>query len=110
VSESARVADAMLDPVPPRLIVVRMLMNLRTIYAARGDAGRLLLVLDRLVDLIPEAADEIRDRGYLHARLGARGAALADLRHYVEVLPHAGDAAEVRQAISRLETEPRLVQ
>ena len=48
-----------------------MLINLRSIYAARGDAGRLLVVLDRLVDLIPDAADEIRDRGYLCARLGA---------------------------------------
>ena len=36
--------------------VARMLMNLRGIYASRGDSARLLLVLDRLIDLLPDAA------------------------------------------------------
>jgi regulator of sirC expression with transglutaminase-like and TPR domain len=86
-----------------------MLINLRTIYAARGDAGRLLVVLDRLVDLMPDAADEIRDRGYLCARLGAPRAAAADLRHYVDALPNAGDVAEIRKAIERLEARAEML-
>ncbi|HYO93896.1 MAG TPA: tetratricopeptide repeat protein, partial [Polyangiaceae bacterium] len=77
--------------------------NLRAIYAARGDGGKLLVVLDHLIDLVPDAVDEMRDRGYLYARLGAPHAAVADLTRYAEALPHAGDAAEVRQAIEKLQ-------
>jgi regulator of sirC expression with transglutaminase-like and TPR domain len=82
-----------------------MLINLKSVYGARGDAGHLLAVLDNLIDLIPDAADEVRDRGYLCSRLGAPRAALNDLKHYVDVLPHAGDAPEIRRAITRLEGE-----
>jgi regulator of sirC expression with transglutaminase-like and TPR domain len=99
--------EEMLAPVSVRQFLTRMLINLRSIYAARGDAGRLLVVLDRLIDLIPDAADEIRDRGYLCARLGAPRAAAADLRHYVDALPNAGDVAEIRKAIERLEARPQ---
>jgi regulator of sirC expression with transglutaminase-like and TPR domain len=95
-------APGMLDPTPPRHVIARMLMNLRGIYAARGDYPRLLLVLDRFLDLLPESTEEFRDRGYLLARLGAPEAAVEDLTAYVERLPQAGDVAEVRQFIQRL--------
>jgi regulator of sirC expression with transglutaminase-like and TPR domain len=104
-----RFMEEMLAPASVRQIVTRMLINLRTIYAARGDAGRLLVVLDRLVNLMPDAADEIRDRGYLCARLGAPRAAAADLRHYVDALPNAGDVAEIRKAIERLEARVEML-
>jgi regulator of sirC expression with transglutaminase-like and TPR domain len=104
----AALHQGMLEPVSARQMLIRMLMNLRAIYAARAEPGRLLLVLDHLVDLIPDAADEIRDRGYLCARLGASGAAISDLRRYVETLPQAADAVQVRRAIARLESEPSI--
>lgn len=100
-------SEEMLDPAPARHVVARMLMNLRTLYAARGDSGRLLVALDRLVDLVPEAHEEARDRGYLYARLGARDAALADFQRYLSALPHADDASEVKRAISQLESTGR---
>jgi regulator of sirC expression with transglutaminase-like and TPR domain len=93
---------AMLDPTPARHVIARMLMNLRGVYAARGDYPKLLLVLDRFIDLLPESTEEFRDRGYLLARLGAPEAAIEDLRAYVERLPQAGDVPEVRQLIQRL--------
>jgi regulator of sirC expression with transglutaminase-like and TPR domain len=95
--------SAMLTPASPRQILGRMLMNLRGIYAARGDYPRLLLILDRIIDLLPEVANETRDRGLLWAKLGAPQAALGDLRRYVESLPNAGDVAEVRRLIAQLE-------
>jgi regulator of sirC expression with transglutaminase-like and TPR domain len=95
-------APAMLDPTPPRHVIARMLMNLRGVYASRGDYPRLLLVLDRFLDLLPESTEEFRDRGYLLARLGAPEAAVEDLTAYVERLPQAGDVAEVRKTIERL--------
>jgi regulator of sirC expression with transglutaminase-like and TPR domain len=104
VAPRTTLREEMLDPVTVRQLVARMLLNLRSIYAARGDSGRLLAVLDHIVDLMPDAADEVRDRGFLCARLGAPRLAAADLRRYVDALPHAGDVAEVRRAIERLES------
>ncbi|MFZ5894059.1 MAG: SirB1 family protein [Myxococcota bacterium] len=109
VAPRMNLRDEMLDPASVRHIVARMLMNLRGIYAARADSGRLLAVLDHLIDLMPDAADEVRDRGFLCARLGAPQFAVADLRHYLDALPHAGDVAEVRRAIERLESTSGVV-
>lgn len=94
--------ESALSATPARHILARMLMNLRGIHARRGDHARLLLVLDRFMTLVPDAADELRDRGYLLAKLGAPCAAAADLSEYVKRFPHAGDAAEVRRLIEQL--------
>jgi regulator of sirC expression with transglutaminase-like and TPR domain len=97
--------EDMLAPTPNRHIVARMLMNLRGVYAARGDYPRLLLTLDRLIDLMPDVTDELRDHGYLCAKLGAPGAAIEHLQRYLGVLPNAGDVVEVRKFLARLEQE-----
>lgn len=44
-----------LEPASPRLVLFRMLANLRAIYAERGDNERLLRVVERLVLLSPTA-------------------------------------------------------
>jgi regulator of sirC expression with transglutaminase-like and TPR domain len=85
-----------------RQVVARLLMNLRGIYASRGDFPRLLVVIDRMIDLLPGATDELRERGYLLGRLGAPRGAVEDLAQYVERLPHADDADEVKRWIGRL--------
>lgn len=93
----------LIAPTPVRQVVARMLMNLRAVYAMRADYARLLVVFDRLVDLLPDSSAEARDRGFLFAQLGAPEAALNDLRRYLELAPHAEDAAEVRGSIERLQ-------
>jgi regulator of sirC expression with transglutaminase-like and TPR domain len=102
-----RYSSEMIAPTPVRQVVARMLMNLRGIYAARGDYPRLLLILDRLIDLLPESTEELRDRGFLLGRLGAPDAAVTDLKRYVDLLPHAGDVEEVRRWIERFEEKLR---
>lgn len=97
----------LIAPTPVRQVVARMLMNLRAVYAMRGDYARLLVVFDRLVDLLPSSAEEFRDRGFLFARLGAPEAALSDLRRYLELLPRAEDAADIRRSLERLEKAAR---
>jgi regulator of sirC expression with transglutaminase-like and TPR domain len=74
----------------------------------RGDYARLLVVFDRLIDLWPSSTEELRDRGFLFARLGAPDAALADLRRYLELAPGATDAIEVRQWLARIEERSKL--
>jgi regulator of sirC expression with transglutaminase-like and TPR domain len=94
--------DAMLDATPTRHVIVRMLLNLRHIYARRGDRPQLLVTLDRLVELLPEAVEHRRDRGLLCARLGAMAVARADLAAYLQQLPHAADAAELTKLLREL--------
>ena len=100
-------APELIAPTPVRQVIARMLMNLRVIYAQRGELSRLLVVFDRLIDLLPSAAEERRDRGLLFGRLGAPDAALADLEHYLELSPQAADAAEVRQWMLQMQQAAR---
>jgi regulator of sirC expression with transglutaminase-like and TPR domain len=95
-------SNEMLEPARTRHIVARMLMNLRGIYVSRGDSARLLLTLDRLIDLMPELSSELLERAKLYEQLGAPGAALADYERYLDLEPDSPDAPGLRQAIERL--------
>jgi regulator of sirC expression with transglutaminase-like and TPR domain len=97
-----RYSSELIAPTPVRQVVARMLMNLRGIYASRGDYSRLLLVTDRLIDLMPGSTEELRERGLLLGRLGAPASAVEDLEQYVSSLPHADDVPEVKRWIGRL--------
>ena len=98
----APLSSDMLEPARTRHVVARMLMNLRGIYASRGDSSRLLLTLDRLIDLLPELSSELVERAKLYEQLGAPAAALADLERYLTVDPDGSEAAFARQAVQRL--------
>jgi regulator of sirC expression with transglutaminase-like and TPR domain len=99
----APLSSEMLEPARTRHVVARMLMNLRGIYAARGDGPRLLLTLDRLIDLLPDLSSELVERAKLYESLGAPAAALADYERYLQVEPDGAESAAARQAIERLE-------
>jgi regulator of sirC expression with transglutaminase-like and TPR domain len=98
----APLSSDMLEPAPTRHVVARMLMNLRGIYATRGDTARLLVVLDRLIDLLPDLTSELLERAALYERLGAPAAALADLRRYLAIDPNGEGAREASRSIERL--------
>ena len=87
---------------PPRDMLARMLRNLKEIFRSQEDWPRMLQVLDRLVVLLPEAWDERRDRGLVHAELGHVHEALQDLRQYLEAVPAAPDTAALRNRVSEL--------
>jgi regulator of sirC expression with transglutaminase-like and TPR domain len=98
----APLSSDMLEPARTRHIVARMLMNLRGIYASRGDGPRLLLTLDRLIDLLPDLSSELVERAQLYEQLGAPSAALADYERYLAAEPDAADSKLVHEAIARL--------
>ena len=91
-----------LQACPPRDMLARMLRNLKEIFRSQEDWPRMLQVLDRLVVLLPEAWDERRDRGLVHAELGHVHEALQDLRQYLEAVPAAPDTAALRNRVSEL--------
>jgi regulator of sirC expression with transglutaminase-like and TPR domain len=91
-----------LAPATARTMLVRMLINLKWIYATRGDFARALLALDRIICLTPDSVPALRERGSLAARLGAVEAARADLSRLLELVPQASDASSIRKQLEEL--------
>lgn len=92
-----------LERASPRDILARMLRNLKSIHVKANRFEAALAVLDRLVTLAPEAADERRDRGLVYRRLDCFRPAAADLHAYLRMRPDAPDAGEVRAMLVDLE-------
>lgn len=98
-----------LQAASPREMLARLLRNLKILHAQTNDAELGLAVAHRLVLLLPEVAEERRDRGLLYASLDCPRAALDDLQAYRSAAPDAADAgaidaqmAVIRQAVGRL--------
>ena len=91
-----------LQPAHPREVIARMLRNLKEVFRSSQDAARLLAVAERLVILLPDAWEERRDRGLVHAALGARFPAMADLAGYLEHAPDAPDRPAIRKRLAEL--------
>jgi len=91
-----------LQPARPREVIARMLRNLKEVFRSSQDAARLLAIAERLVILLPDAWEERRDRGLVHAALGARFPAMADLAGYLEHAPDAPDRPAIRKRLAEL--------
>jgi regulator of sirC expression with transglutaminase-like and TPR domain len=85
-----------------RSILARMSRNLRGCYASMENWPLALRAADRCVDLLPQQAEERRDRGLLLWRMGRNQEALADLRDYLEKRPGAKDEKSVQEVVGRL--------
>jgi regulator of sirC expression with transglutaminase-like and TPR domain len=85
-----------------REIVARMLRNLKEIHRSAHTWARLLPVMERLVVLLPQAWDERRDRGLVHAELGQNAAAARDLRAYLEQASDAPDREAIQRRLAAL--------
>ena len=96
------VVEEHLAPASPKTMLVRMLINLKWIYATRGDFARALLALDRIICLTPDSVPALRERGLLAVRLGAVEAARADLSRLLELVPQAPDASTIRKQLEEL--------
>ena len=90
-----------------REILSRFLRNLKLIYTEHERWERLLGVQERLVILLPNAVEEIRDRGLIFAQLEYIRPALADMQAYLSQSPEAEDADEIREHIATLASQTR---
>ncbi len=86
-------------------ILGRILSNLKGIYLNARDEPRALGAMDRLLLLRPDAAEEMRDRGMLLARLGRTAEAARDLERYLQLAPEALDAQGMRMLLQKLRGE-----
>ena len=90
-------------------ILVRMLRNLKGIYTHHREWLKALAATDRILSVMPDLAEEYRDRGMIYLNLECFRAALFDLQAYIKMLPVAADAETVRRKLIELqETTARL--
>jgi regulator of sirC expression with transglutaminase-like and TPR domain len=92
----------LLETATPRQIVARVLRNLKSIYLQAERYPQALAVMNRMLLVVPESAEELRDRGLVYEKLQCSRAALADLANYVRRAPDAPDATEMRGRIVEL--------
>jgi regulator of sirC expression with transglutaminase-like and TPR domain len=78
-----------------REMLVRLLVNLKSIYLNVRDHGRALAAVERIQLIRPIAPGEIRDKGVILARLGRREEALEQLEAYLNVAPEASDTERI---------------
>lgn len=78
-----------------RVVLRRLLLNLKHTYVGRNDYARALAVVERLILLDPGDSREIRDMGFLKAHLGRPGAAIVDLETYLSLDPGAADRESI---------------
>ncbi|KFN49140.1 SirB1 family protein [Arenimonas composti] len=95
-----------LHPATHRVILMRMLRNLKAVYAEHGDWVRVARSADRLLKLAPDTAEAHRDRGLAYRELGHLRGAREDLARYLQLLPEADDVEAVRVALIELGSRP----
>ena len=91
-----------------REILSRFMRNLKMIYSEDERWERLLGIQERLVILLPDSAEEVRDRGLIFAQLEYVRPAIADLHRYLSEMPGAEDVADIREHIATLESQTKL--
>ena len=92
-----------------RSILVRMLRNLKAVYAEEPHWKEFLNVQQKLVILLPDEIEERRDRGLAYANLDCPNAALQDIEAYLAQCPQATDAELLRMRLPELRAASRKI-
>jgi regulator of sirC expression with transglutaminase-like and TPR domain len=99
---SKRGIEPYLEPATSRQVIARLLRNLKNIYLRERNSPKALAVMQRMVLVAPESAEELRDRGLLYQELECFRPALADLEGYVRKRRSAPDSADIQARITEL--------
>lgn len=91
-----------LVPAPKRMILIRMLNNLRMIYLQRQAWAKASQVLELLLEADPVDADALRQRAATLAATHRFQAAAQDLDRYLQLRPFDPDKEELQSQITRL--------
>ena len=96
--------EAMFEPATSRATLVRMLTNLKAIWAGRGEHTRAFVAIDRILSLRPDSAENLRERGAVALRLGLHDLARRDFERALELEPaHHG----LREKLAALTRSPK---
>jgi regulator of sirC expression with transglutaminase-like and TPR domain len=105
IGKPVEIQDAHWAPCGKRQILVRMLRNLKTVYAQRGTWDRALPVTERLLLLEPDSPIHLRDRGTILTKLGRLHEGAAEWDRYLTRHADAPDAASFRRELRRVRQE-----
>ena len=94
--------EEFLEPVSPRSIVKRVLLNLKNSLSQAKDYVAALAAIDMQLAIDPDDPTELRDRGIIYARLRRYDRAIEDLELYLRRLPNAGDGEHIRNTVQYL--------
>ncbi|HEX8138438.1 MAG TPA: transglutaminase-like domain-containing protein [Pyrinomonadaceae bacterium] len=83
-------------------ILVRVLSNLKTIYARAGLYRQALSAVERILLVKPHAAEELRERGAFLAQLNRLPEAIAYTAAYLQIAPDAPDAKETLEQLKAM--------
>lgn len=100
-AERQKFAPSMLVAASVRDTLVRMLVNLKWIYASRGELAFTLLALDRMLLLAPHSLGLRHERALLSIQLGAVETARADFLILETAGAPAANLNELRRAIEQ---------
>jgi regulator of sirC expression with transglutaminase-like and TPR domain len=102
VGRPVKLAEGHWAPCGKRQIVVRMLRNLKGIYARGEDWVRALQVVDRLQVLDPDSPVHLRDRGSVLVRLRRLHEGAEAWDRYLRRFPNAQDADTFREQLRKV--------
>jgi regulator of sirC expression with transglutaminase-like and TPR domain len=99
--------DPLLQPADRRTILVRMLRNLKGLYAHHEQWDRSLEWVNLILALEPDNPEELRDRGIILEKLECPQAAVRDYESYLQLRPQARDREQIRQQLERAQSAAR---
>jgi regulator of sirC expression with transglutaminase-like and TPR domain len=89
-------------PAGKKMILKRMLRNLKGIYRQLNQDLQSFEMLQWILAVDPDAPDELKERGLLYEAMGNRASAVRDLEHYLAVTPESEDRQMVELKINLL--------
>ena len=95
MAPQVRFQPRLLAPAPAKVIVWRMLVNVKRSWLERTQGERAARAVDLLLQLHPDHPGELRARATILSALGAYRAALADVERCLELSPDAPDQAQL---------------
>lgn len=102
---NVELTESMFAPISKRRIVERMLNNLRGTYIHRRQYRKAAAVLDLLLVINPNSAEDIRQRAWLRSETKQSTLAIEDLERYLKLCPKADAADELREWITQARRE-----
>ncbi len=107
IGDGAEIHPALFTPATPRAVLVRMLTNLKAIWASRGEHARAFVAIDRIVTLVPDSARMLRERAAVALKLGANDLAKTDLARVIDLEPEAPDIPVLKARLAQLVSTPK---
>ena len=94
--------SSLLVPVSNKQILARMLNNLKFIYLRQQKLDKALTIISGILNLFPENALEIRDRGLLYYQMNRWHEAVVDLEYFLKVYPNSKDAPTIKILLEKM--------